>query len=97
MCTHIIYTHDGPVIDPVWDLYRLAHERTGGVSTLLEWDAAIPPFDVVHAEVLKARGHMTAAFSPQPLKNDTAAGPAGPSIDGAAVPHPLHHAVAEVA
>jgi uncharacterized protein (UPF0276 family) len=29
----------------------------GGVSTLLEWDADIPEFDVVHAEALKARHH----------------------------------------
>ena len=27
-------------------------------STLLEWDAQIPPFEVVHAEVLKAKFHM---------------------------------------
>jgi hypothetical protein len=27
---------------------------------LLEWDAKIPPFPVVHAEVLKARDYMTA-------------------------------------
>ncbi|MGE3314983.1 MAG: DUF692 domain-containing protein [Planctomycetaceae bacterium] len=57
--THLIDTHDGPVIDPVWELYRLAHELTGGVSTLLEWDASIPEFPVMHAEVLKARAHMT--------------------------------------
>ena len=53
--THIIDTHDDHVIDSVWNLYRLAHELTGGVSTLLEWDANIPEFDVVHREVLKAR------------------------------------------
>jgi uncharacterized protein (UPF0276 family) len=53
--THCIDTHDGAVIDPVWELYRQAHRLTGGVSTLLEWDAKIPPFDVVHAEVLKAK------------------------------------------
>lgn len=53
--THIIDTHDNFVIDQVWELYRLAHELTGGVSTLLEWDAQIPEFDVVHGEVLKAR------------------------------------------
>ena len=53
--THLIDTHDGPVIDPVWELYRLAYELTGGVSTLLEWDAKIPEFPVLHAEVLKAR------------------------------------------
>jgi uncharacterized protein len=56
--THLIDTHDGRVINPVWDLYRLAHQLTGGVSTLLEWDARIPPFPVVHAEVLKARNYM---------------------------------------
>ena len=53
--THLIDTHDDHVIDPVWELYRLAHELTGGMSTLLEWDAQIPEFPVVHAEVLKAR------------------------------------------
>jgi uncharacterized protein len=57
--THIIDTHDDYVIDPVWELYRLAHALTGGASTLLEWDARIPPFPVVHAEVLKARQFMT--------------------------------------
>ncbi len=56
--THLIDTHDDHVIDPVWELYRLAHARTGGVSTLLEWDAKIPEFPVLHAEVLKARQFM---------------------------------------
>ena len=53
--THCIDTHDGHVIDAVWELYARAHRLTGGVSTLLEWDAKIPEFDVVHQEVLKAR------------------------------------------
>ena len=53
--THCIDTHDGRVVDRVWELYRLAHELTGGVSTLLEWDAQIPSFPEVHGEVLKAR------------------------------------------
>jgi uncharacterized protein (UPF0276 family) len=68
--THLIDTHDGPVIDPVWELYRLADELTGGASTLLEWDAKIPPFPVVHAEVLKARhclGQMLATPVEGPL------------------------------
>ena len=53
--THLIDTHDGPVIDPVWELFRRAHGWTGGVSTLLEWDANIPEFPIVHQEVLKAK------------------------------------------
>jgi uncharacterized protein (UPF0276 family) len=91
--THRIDTHDSPVIDPVWELYRLAHRLTGGASTLLEWDARIPGFDVVHAEVLKARDYMTAAL-PGP------AAPA-PAPDGRqqapSVPHPLAFIVPEVA
>jgi uncharacterized protein len=55
---HLLDTHDNHVTDPVWELYRLAHQKTGGVSSLLEWDAKIPPFPVVHAEVLKARQYM---------------------------------------
>ena len=58
LTTHCIDTHDDHVIDQVWELYRLAHRLTGGVSTLLEWDARIPEFPVVHAEVLKARRYM---------------------------------------
>ncbi|MEZ5355088.1 MAG: DUF692 domain-containing protein [Bryobacteraceae bacterium] len=53
--THILDTHSDYVIDEVWALYRRAHRRFGGVATLLEWDEAIPEFDVVHAEALKAR------------------------------------------
>jgi uncharacterized protein len=63
--THIIDTHDGAVIDPVWELYRLAHRLTGGAATLLEWDAKIPPFPVVHAEVLKARDYMAEHLTPR--------------------------------
>jgi len=70
--THCIDTHDGPVIDPVWELYRLSHELTGGASTLLEWDAKIPEFPVVHAEVQRAkrflgdRGGVSPLVSPIP-------------------------------
>jgi len=53
--THILDTHSDYVIDTVWDLYRYAHRHLGGASTLLEWDANIPAFDVVHGEALKAR------------------------------------------
>jgi hypothetical protein len=81
--THLIDTHDGPVIDPVWELYRLAHRLTGGASTLLEWDARIPPFPVVHAEVLEARAYMSAALAPaaavgQPVVGAASAGVSNP-------------------
>ncbi|HEY7869792.1 MAG TPA: DUF692 domain-containing protein [Methylomirabilota bacterium] len=53
--THLLDTHDGPVIDPVWDLYRHAVRRFGRVSTLVEWDDHIPELDVVRAEAERAR------------------------------------------
>lgn len=52
--THCIDTHDGRVIDDVWALYADVQRRMGNCATLLEWDAEIPPFEELHAEVLKA-------------------------------------------
>jgi uncharacterized protein (UPF0276 family) len=53
--THILDTHSDHVIDAVWDLYRLACAQGGGRATLLEWDEAIPSFEIVHEEALKAK------------------------------------------
>lgn len=52
---YIIDTHSGPVIDPVWDLYRRAIGRVGPVSTLIEWDEDIPPLPTLLAEAERAR------------------------------------------
>lgn len=90
--THLIDTHDGQVIDPVWELYRQAHELTGGASTLLEWDAKIPEFPVLHAEVLKAQrfidGHTHAETSTPVAEVRRSS--------GATVPHPATFITAEV-
>jgi len=53
--THLIDTHDHPVAEPVWPLYAKAQGRCGGVSTLLEWDAQIPPYETLLAELGKAK------------------------------------------
>ena len=60
--THIIDTHDQPVLPAVWELYRLAWQKTNGASTLLEWDGNIPSFEECHAELLKAKQYMQGAF-----------------------------------
>ena len=39
----------------MWELYGHTLRHVGLRATLLEWDAEIPPFEVVHPEVLKAR------------------------------------------
>ena len=59
--THCIDTHDGRVVDRVWELFRYAYLRGIRASTLLEWDANIPEFDVLHAEVLKAKAYLRSA------------------------------------
>lgn len=53
--TVIIDTHGDHVIDEVLDLYAYTLERTGPVSTLLEWDNDIPPLEVLLAENDKVR------------------------------------------
>jgi uncharacterized protein (UPF0276 family) len=53
--TYLLDTHQGPIIDPVWDLYRETIALTGPVSTLVEWDEAIPALPVVLAEAERAR------------------------------------------
>jgi uncharacterized protein len=52
--THCIDTHNGRVIDAVWDLYAEVQRRRGNTATLLEWDADIPKFDVLQREVGRA-------------------------------------------
>jgi uncharacterized protein (UPF0276 family) len=48
-------THDAPVCDEVWALYREAIRRAGSVTTLVEWDGDIPPFERLSAEAERAR------------------------------------------
>jgi len=62
--THIIDTHDQPVRPEVWELYRLAWAKSGGASTLLEWDGNIPSFAECHRELLKAKNYMSGKFDP---------------------------------
>lgn len=51
---YLLDTHDNFVREEVWDIYRSVIEKTGPTSTLLEWDAHIPDFEIVHQEALKA-------------------------------------------
>lgn len=53
--THCIDTHDNHVVDFVWQLYENVQQRTGGISTLLEWDDNIPEFPKVQEELFKAK------------------------------------------
>ncbi len=85
--THLIDTHDGRVAEPVWRLYQLAYQLTGGVSTLLEWDAHVPPFPDLHAEVLKAKQYVQGTCDVTPTAPET---PWETRPRDAVVSNPLH-------
>ena len=53
--TYIVDTHDHPVRDEVWDLYRACLKRFGPVSTMIERDDNIPPLAEILPEVEKCR------------------------------------------
>jgi uncharacterized protein len=53
--THLLDTHDGPVPQPVWVLYRHALARFAPVSTLIEWDDHVPELATLLAEAERAR------------------------------------------
>jgi uncharacterized protein (UPF0276 family) len=69
----VIDTHDHPVADAVWALYRRAVERFGPVPTLVEWDARIPPFEVVQAEARRAEALQRAVQSEREAHAQSAA------------------------
>ncbi len=59
--THIIDTHDGPVVPDVWALYAEAVRLFPGVPTMIERDADIPPYADLLAELDEARRIAAAA------------------------------------
>lgn len=65
----IVDTHEGPIIDPVWDLYRFTIEQIGRpVSTLIEWDTQIPRLPVVAAEAARAQQILDQIHAGRPIE-----------------------------
>ncbi|HEX3901629.1 MAG TPA: DUF692 domain-containing protein [Polyangia bacterium] len=58
----LIDTHDGTVCDEVWQLYAEAIERFGPRSTMIEWDADVPAFEVLERELVRAAQFEAAAL-----------------------------------
>ena len=52
---YVIDTHDHPVADPVWALYKDALKRFGIISTMIERDDNIPPLNDLLAELEVAK------------------------------------------
>jgi uncharacterized protein (UPF0276 family) len=66
--THIIDTHDDHVVDEVWSLYKYVVHKAGRMpNTMVEWDDKIPAFDVLYAELGKAKAAAKVAQNYAPL------------------------------
>ena len=57
----LIDTHDAPVGELVWNLFRHLVRCTGPIPTLIERDAAIPEFSLLQAEAQRAEAIMSTA------------------------------------
>ncbi|MFW5450274.1 MAG: DUF692 domain-containing protein [Methylophagaceae bacterium] len=64
----IIDTHDHDVCDSVWALYEYALGRFGAVSTMIERDDNIPPFDELRQELSIAEKIAAKVLTPQQLQ-----------------------------
>jgi uncharacterized protein (UPF0276 family) len=53
--THILDTHDAPIIEQVWGLYVEALKRFGKISTLIERDDHFPPLAELLNELQRAK------------------------------------------
>ncbi len=51
----LIDSHDTPVKDPVWALYKEVLAKTGPVASLVEWDSDIPEWPVLRREAEAAQ------------------------------------------
>lgn len=60
--SYVLDTHDGPVIPAVWELYDYLMQKSGPRSTMIEWDADIPEFQVVYDEIQQARNFWPEEF-----------------------------------
>lgn len=75
MGPYLFDTHSRPVIEDVWALYRHALRQWGPVSTLIEWDEDIPPFERLAQEAGTARAiqqEVAACPHPRPCATSSA-------------------------
>jgi len=67
----LIDTHDWPVDEVVWDLFRHTVERIGPIPTLIEWDADVPAWTTLKAEAKRAEAIML-GLQPRELRHAAA-------------------------
>lgn len=69
--THLLDTHDHPVCDGVWNLYRDAMIKLGPVSSMIERDDLIPPLAELIAELDHVRAIAADVAAIDPTRKPT--------------------------
>ncbi len=85
----LIDTHDHPVCDAVWDLYRHTLARVGPVATMIERDDHIPPLAELIGELAQARRlaeAVAASAAPSPPASASASAASAAAAHRLAVP-----------
>lgn len=59
----LIDTHNAPVDELVWRLFRYTVRLIGPVPTLIEWDAAVADFSLLRTEAQRAEAIMSTVKS----------------------------------
>ncbi|NOZ11266.1 MAG: DUF692 domain-containing protein [Gammaproteobacteria bacterium] len=54
----LIDTHNKPISDEVWALYKAAIKRLGALPSLIEWDSDLPPLEFLLEEASRAQTIM---------------------------------------
>jgi uncharacterized protein len=64
--TLLIDDHADAVTDPVWELYEYTLKQSGPRPTLIEWDTAIPEWDILAGEARQADAVLAKATAEAP-------------------------------
>jgi uncharacterized protein (UPF0276 family) len=70
----LVDDHGSRVAEPVWRLYAETLRRFGPRPTLIEWDTALPPLEVLLGEAERAQGHLDDWTAGQPAREAAHAG-----------------------
>lgn len=54
----LIDSHDGPVAEPVWQLFRMVLQLFGNRPTLIEWDADLPDWHTLIGQAARADRYL---------------------------------------
>ncbi|BBL57998.1 MNIO family bufferin maturase [Methylomonas koyamae] len=58
----LIDSHNGPVAEPVWQLFRMVLQLVGSRPTLIEWDADLPDWQTLVGQAARADRYLRQSY-----------------------------------